>query len=328
MLTTSCFASGSGETWYSPTFMQWLEAFVVHVRHQRGFKRLESGAMEMQPVLLVLDQHSTHITIPSLEFAALHGIVVFALLPHTSHITQPLDVACYGPWQRALGQAVSKQRQINPNFALSKTNFPELMAPAWASALSATNAIAGFAATGIHPFDPERVLKRFRGGATVRDGLVKSASPSSSSPSSSSSFSSPGSPPAPGSPEEVAYLRREVERLRAENILRIPETPTAPAASARARVSAGQGRAFTSEELLERLRDAETKKEALRLDKLARKTEREQKAAAKREEAEAAKAARLQKKAQRALQAVTAPAPPAKTARVSPAGKATKTARK
>jgi hypothetical protein len=52
------------------------------------------------PDALPLDGHSTHISVGLLEWAKSMNIVIFILPAHTSHLLQPLDVACFGPVQQ------------------------------------------------------------------------------------------------------------------------------------------------------------------------------------------------------------------------------------
>jgi hypothetical protein len=51
-------------------------------------------------ILLLMDGHSTHISVGLLEWAKSMNIVIFILPAHTSHLLQPLDVACFGPVQQ------------------------------------------------------------------------------------------------------------------------------------------------------------------------------------------------------------------------------------
>ena len=53
-----------------------------------------------QKILLIVDGHKSHVTVGLSEWAQQMGIVLFILPAHCSHILQPLDVACYGPFQQ------------------------------------------------------------------------------------------------------------------------------------------------------------------------------------------------------------------------------------
>ncbi len=49
-----------------------------------------------QPVLLLVDNHSTHYTPEVTRSAASKGVIMFCLPPHTTHDAQPLDVSFFG----------------------------------------------------------------------------------------------------------------------------------------------------------------------------------------------------------------------------------------
>jgi hypothetical protein len=70
----------------SGLFLEWLEHFQIHAR-----------ADASSPVLLILDNHSSHITLEGIEFARKNHITLLTLPPHTSHMTQPLDCVFFGP---------------------------------------------------------------------------------------------------------------------------------------------------------------------------------------------------------------------------------------
>ena len=56
-----------------------------------------------RPVILLMDGHSSHYCPETIRMAAEHQVVLFALPPNTTHITQPLDCECFAPlkvaWQ-------------------------------------------------------------------------------------------------------------------------------------------------------------------------------------------------------------------------------------
>lgn len=81
---------------YSTSALGWMdEANFYQWLHQlfTPWARL----LNNEPHLLVLDGHSSHVSIHVRELAEEHNIHIFTLPPHTSHILQPLGVACYGP---------------------------------------------------------------------------------------------------------------------------------------------------------------------------------------------------------------------------------------
>ena len=54
-----------------------------------------------KPILLVYDGHRSHDTLKIIDLAISHGIILFCLPPHTTHMLQPLDVGVFGPFSRA-----------------------------------------------------------------------------------------------------------------------------------------------------------------------------------------------------------------------------------
>ena len=51
----------------------------------------------IRPLILLLDGHSSHYCPETIKLAAEKRIILFALPPHTTHITQPLDRGCFAP---------------------------------------------------------------------------------------------------------------------------------------------------------------------------------------------------------------------------------------
>lgn len=68
----------------SDLFLLWLKHFKKHVKPTRE-----------KPVLLVLDNHTSHITLPAVQFCREQGIHLLSLPPHSSHRLQPLDVGFF-----------------------------------------------------------------------------------------------------------------------------------------------------------------------------------------------------------------------------------------
>ena len=68
-------------------FKQW---FIIN-------KHLVHHANAAQPLLLLLDGHGFHYNLEVVTFAKENGIIMFTLVPHTTHETQTLHTAVYGP---------------------------------------------------------------------------------------------------------------------------------------------------------------------------------------------------------------------------------------
>ncbi|XP_004208585.2 uncharacterized protein LOC101237085 [Hydra vulgaris] len=52
-----------------------------------------------QPVILILDNHESHISVPAIHIAKDNGVKLITLHPHTSNLMQPLDKTVFGPFK-------------------------------------------------------------------------------------------------------------------------------------------------------------------------------------------------------------------------------------
>uniref|UniRef100_A0A2H1WYS1 SFRICE_036224 n=1 Tax=Spodoptera frugiperda TaxID=7108 RepID=A0A2H1WYS1_SPOFR len=52
-----------------------------------------------EPVLLLLDNHSSHVDINVVEKAKANSIIMLSFPPHCTHRLQPLDVGINGPFK-------------------------------------------------------------------------------------------------------------------------------------------------------------------------------------------------------------------------------------
>lgn len=108
--------------------------------------------------LLVLDGHKSHATADFDHFCKENKIIPLYLPPHSSHILQPLDVTCFGPLKRRYGSEVQSCMAAKIHHIDKKIFLDIYKNHARPEALTNANAIAGFAATGLVPYKPERVL--------------------------------------------------------------------------------------------------------------------------------------------------------------------------
>ena len=65
-------------------------------------------------ILLILDNHASHVSIPAIVKAKKNGIVMLTIPPHTSHRLQPLDVAVYGPFKAYYNKSADDWMAMKP----------------------------------------------------------------------------------------------------------------------------------------------------------------------------------------------------------------------
>ena len=116
-------------------------------------KHFLSHAPSSRPLLLLLDGHSSHYQPSVVRKAAKSGVILFCLPPHTTHIAQPLDRACFSPLKAAWNAECQLFMCANPGKVVSRYNFTQLFARAWAKAMNPANIASGFRATSVYPFD-------------------------------------------------------------------------------------------------------------------------------------------------------------------------------
>ena len=102
--------------------------------------------------LLLMDGHSTHVSVGLIEWAKEHRIILYILPAHTSHLLQPLDVGCYGPLQRVYNNECHKQMRLTSS-VITRYNVGELASRAYTKALSPENLQTAFQKTGIYPLN-------------------------------------------------------------------------------------------------------------------------------------------------------------------------------
>ena len=116
-------------------------------------------AVSSDPILLLYDGHTSHISQDIVEWARKHHIILFVLPPHTSHILQPLDVGVFGPLKIMYSAQCQTFMRENPGEIISRWNVCQIISKIYHKAFSPNNLIASFRKTGICPFDPTVISK-------------------------------------------------------------------------------------------------------------------------------------------------------------------------
>lgn len=111
-----------------------------------------------KPRVLICDGFGTHETLEVLEFCFANNIILCRLPSHTSHKLQPCDVGPFAPLKTAYREQVERLNHGGVD-TVGKEHFISLYSPARDRALTQRNIRAGWSATGLFPFNPERVLK-------------------------------------------------------------------------------------------------------------------------------------------------------------------------
>lgn len=128
-------------------FVQYLDHFISFVKPSKD-----------DPVLLILDNHDSHISIEGIVKAKEAGVIMLTFPPHTSHKLQPLDRTVFGPYKTFYNTAVAEWMLSNPGKPVSIYEIAHICGKAFLQAFTAKNIISGFEVTGIHPVN-ENIFK-------------------------------------------------------------------------------------------------------------------------------------------------------------------------
>ena len=107
--------------------------------------------------LLILDGHNSHATPEFDQYCIDQSIIVLCMPPHSSHLLQPLDVGCFSVLKQSYGRYIERLINRGVNH-IDKLEFLPLYQQARSEALHEKNIRNSFAATGLVPYEPDRVL--------------------------------------------------------------------------------------------------------------------------------------------------------------------------
>ena len=98
-----------------------MELFKQWFQHQ--FLRYAGASL---PLLLLLDGHSSHYNIEAISLARENGVILFTLVPHTTHELQPLDTAVFRPLKKNWYEECHMYVQSHPGRIITKYHFSEV----------------------------------------------------------------------------------------------------------------------------------------------------------------------------------------------------------
>jgi len=166
-LSTQCQFASSPSGWVSSKlFFAWSVFFAAEIKERR--KKLQSiygPLINNAPCFLFLDGHRSRLNAMAIELLYANNIRIIVLPAHTSHVTQPFDVAIAAPFKTALRNAKSNVPQWMERVVavLTKTARERYLTviriiDSWHKAATITNIKSGFEKAGIYPLNMQRVL--------------------------------------------------------------------------------------------------------------------------------------------------------------------------
>jgi hypothetical protein len=161
---------------------------------------------------LILDGHGSHLTINFNKICEQNNIIPICMPAHSSHLLQPLDIGCFAVLKRLYGRLVETKMRLGINH-IDKLDFLEAYPFARIEAYKPATIKNSFAATGLIPFCPDRVLSK------LDICLRTPTAPASRGSESSRNFT-------PKTPFTEKQLRRQASSIKALLRLRSQSPPS------------------------------------------------------------------------------------------------------
>lgn len=142
--------STSNSGWTSDSHgYEWLTTvFEPETRREDGKRRL-----------LILDGHGSHLTARFIAFCQSKAIDLLVLQPHTSDLTQPLDVGIFSPLKRALSSRIDALFRLDSG-RIPRIEWTTAYIEARKQAFTSANILSSFRGSGISPLSPITILSK------------------------------------------------------------------------------------------------------------------------------------------------------------------------
>ena len=105
------------------------------------------------PVLILYDEHKSHVSLGLIEWAKKENIILFILPPHCSHLLQPLDVSCFGPFENSWNVACHHYMRESGGKLVTRHDVCRLACKVYLQTLTASNIQPAFKKSGLIPFN-------------------------------------------------------------------------------------------------------------------------------------------------------------------------------
>ena len=137
------FANGSG--WMdTDNFLLYLDHFISLTKPS-----------EKEPILLILDGHTSHKSLAAVLKARENNIILLTLPPHCSHKLQPLDLTFFGPLKNQYAKEADYFLTINSGKTVSISDVVDLTYKGFSKVTTVEKALKGFETSGIWPYNPD-----------------------------------------------------------------------------------------------------------------------------------------------------------------------------
>ena len=141
----SCVGSANPSGWMK------TNDFLVFMQHFVAVTKCSKEHL----VLILLDNHESHLSIALIDYCHDNGIVLLTLPANCSHKLQPLDQTVFEPFKKYVNTASDDWIKSNPGKTMCIYDIPGIVKKALPLAATPTNVQKAFQVCGICPFDRE-----------------------------------------------------------------------------------------------------------------------------------------------------------------------------
>jgi hypothetical protein len=132
-------------------FNDWLINWISTMREQSS-----------SPLLLIVDNCTSHICFSTVEIAKKHKVELFALPPNLTHILQPLDVCMFRSFKGMIRSTLSETLLFHRTRTLSPKQFIELCCVTLQKTFTPDSVRFAFTAAGLFPIDENKAFARIK----------------------------------------------------------------------------------------------------------------------------------------------------------------------
>ncbi|XP_021704541.1 uncharacterized protein LOC110677708 [Aedes aegypti] len=109
------------------------------------------------PMILFVDGHSSHVGVEVADLCQQLGVILVALYPNTTRITQPADVSIFKPLKDQWKNEVDDWRSEHPGENFTLRYFGRILEKAVTKGIKKDSIVNGFRVCGLFPFNADNV---------------------------------------------------------------------------------------------------------------------------------------------------------------------------
>ncbi|EED15974.1 conserved hypothetical protein [Talaromyces stipitatus ATCC 10500] len=128
---------------------EWLQHFQHYTKPEYTFEWR----------LLIMDNHTTHLTIQFVQYCEIYRIRLFRFPPHSTHLLQPLDGVPFQQYKHVHGRVVNQVARLG-GFDFNKNDFFEELRDIRIQTFTPRIIRHGWKDRGIWPYNPDIVLSK------------------------------------------------------------------------------------------------------------------------------------------------------------------------